>query len=335
MEKEKISVIVPIYNVEKYLDRCIASVCAQSYQNLEIILVDDGSPDGCGKICDSWEKKDTRIKVVHQINGGLSKARNAGLEVAGGDYIGFVDSDDYIHPQMYETLVTTSKETGCQVVMCPYQAVDEEGKDVQQIKENLTPGVYSFEKLLTNMYRNSQFEGTCASVCNKLFSRELLKQLRFKEGIGHEDEAFMNDYMVKTEQIAVIEPPLYFYVQRQGSIMHSEFSLKRIDRYYALKQRLLFCADKGYNEDCIRANTVVCISQGIDLWLRSVQGKLLSKEQSRKLHADIAEVIERFRKYGTRKKQIHWSFFQFFPKTRKTLYFITQKAKGFKHHGKR
>lgn len=327
MENEKVSVIIPIYNVEKYLEQCISSVCAQTYQNLEIILVDDGSSDSCGKICDSWEQKDERIRVIHQINGGVSKARNAGLDVASGEYVGFVDSDDYLHPEMYENLVNAIKENGCQVAMCPYQAVDEEGKDIQRIKENLPPGVYSFEKLLTNMYRNAQFEGTCASVCNKLFAKKILENLRFAEGLGHEDEAFMNRYMEKTDKIAVIEPALYFYVQRHGSIMHSEFSLKRIDHYHALKQRIFFCKNMGYNEECIRANVIVCISQGIDGWLRATRAKLLSAEESKALHADIVEVIKKFGKYGDKKKRCYWIFFQWCPNTLKMIYYHYKKVK--------
>ena len=110
MKKEKISIIVPIYNVEKYLDRCIESIVGQTYKNLEIILIDDGSPDNCPQMCDEWAKKDDRIKVVHKENGGVSLARNKGMDIATGTYIGFVDSDDYIDKNMYEKLMDCKKK---------------------------------------------------------------------------------------------------------------------------------------------------------------------------------------------------------------------------------
>ena len=123
---DKISVIVPVYKVEKYLNRCVQSIASQTYENLEIILVDDGSPDNCGVLCDEWVQKDSRIKVVHKENGGLSSARNAGVAVATGAYVGFVDSDDYIHPQMYEKLYEALVENGADISICGCDYVDEE-----------------------------------------------------------------------------------------------------------------------------------------------------------------------------------------------------------------
>ena len=124
---DRISIIVPIYNTEKYLDRCIASIVAQSYENLEIILVDDGSSDNCGIICDRWAINDNRIKVLHKSNGGLSDARNAGLSIATGEYIGFVDSDDYIHMDMYQELFDLIKKYGADMAICEYNCVSEDG----------------------------------------------------------------------------------------------------------------------------------------------------------------------------------------------------------------
>ena len=118
MSKPLLSIIVPVYNVEKYIERCIKSILNQSFTNFELILVDDGSPDNCGKICDEYKKKDSRIKVIHKKNGGLSDARNAGLNIATGKYIGFVDSDDIIHPQMYEKLFNCINKYNSDIVQC-------------------------------------------------------------------------------------------------------------------------------------------------------------------------------------------------------------------------
>ena len=124
-DSSKISVIIPVYNVEEYLDKCVTSVLNQTYKNLEIILVDDGSPDNCPKMCDEWAKKDKRIKVVHKKNGGLSDARNSGIEVCTGEYIGFVDSDDYIDKQMYKELLKRIESTNSDMVMCGINCVND------------------------------------------------------------------------------------------------------------------------------------------------------------------------------------------------------------------
>ncbi|MBR1540013.1 MAG: glycosyltransferase [Clostridia bacterium] len=126
MEEELISIIVPVYKVEKYLDKCINSIVSQTYKNLEVILVDDGSPDSCGKMCDEWTQKDTRIKVIHKENGGLSDARNFGLDCAKGKYIQFVDSDDYIEKDMIEFLYKNLKENNADISICSNYMVDEE-----------------------------------------------------------------------------------------------------------------------------------------------------------------------------------------------------------------
>lgn len=123
-----ISVIVPVYKVEQYLEKCVNSITAQTYSNLEIILVDDGSPDKCGDICDSLAEKDKRIKVIHKMNGGLSSARNAGIDIATGQYIGFVDSDDFIEPEMYEKLLKLIKQEGTKLAVCAVNYVYEDGK---------------------------------------------------------------------------------------------------------------------------------------------------------------------------------------------------------------
>lgn len=135
MKEDLISIIVPVYKVENYLSKCLDSMICQTYKNIEIILVDDGSPDNSGKICDDYAKKDSRIKVIHKENGGLSDARNAGLKIATGKYIGFVDSDDYISVEMYEKLYNQAKKEDADIACCNYYRVKMEKNLIKELLE--------------------------------------------------------------------------------------------------------------------------------------------------------------------------------------------------------
>ena len=146
----KVSIVVPIYNVEKYLKQCIESIINQTLQDIEIILVDDGSPDNCPQICDEYAKKDSRIKVVHKKNGGLSSARNAGIEVATGDFIGFVDSDDYIELDMYEKMYNIAKENHVDFVVSDYYKVSDKGKIITTIDMN--EGIYDKNRIIKEIF---------------------------------------------------------------------------------------------------------------------------------------------------------------------------------------
>ncbi len=209
----KISIIVPIYNVEQYLDRCIKSIVEQTYRNLEIILVDDGSPDSCGDICDRWAKIDERIKVLHKENGGLSSARNVGLDVATGDYIGFVDSDDYIAPDMYETLLLAigNKEESVLVntMVCRF---DDNG--VMGLKaECKAETISSLEYLRRVLMHKGD-----VSACTKLFPSRLFENVRFAVGRVNEDVLLMLDIMGHINGIRFVGKVGYYYYIRQGSI---------------------------------------------------------------------------------------------------------------------
>ena len=145
-EKPLISVIVPIYKVEKYLNKCVKSIINQTYKNLEIILVDDGSPDNCGKICDKLAERDDRIRIIHKKNGGLSSARNAGIEIANGEYIGFVDSDDYIDNDMFETLYNNIKDNNADLSIIGYQIETIDNKVIKYFE--LEEKIYEYESLI-------------------------------------------------------------------------------------------------------------------------------------------------------------------------------------------
>ena len=241
---DKISVIVPIYKVEKYIGKCVESIINQTHSNLEIILVDDGSPDTCGEICDAYAAKDTRVKVIHKENGGLSDARNAGIEVATGDYIGFVDSDDYIHSQMYEKLLGAILEHGADMSICSYECVDEEGEVITRenpIRTEVLSNIAALEKLADPNW----WYYTIA--CDKLYKKKLFDTVRFPKGKIHEDQFTVHELFYACEKIATITDKLYFYLQRNNSIMSTRIGISHLDDIEALCNRSDFYDTHGLN----------------------------------------------------------------------------------------
>lgn len=234
---EKISIIVPIYNVEKYLNRCIESIVNQTYQNLEIILVDDGSPDQCSEICDQWALKDSRIKVIHKKNGGLSDARNKGMEIASGDYIGFVDSDDWLHKNALEILLLFMQESQVDIVECKSSSVERYVQDEIVLKNQIKSCRYSTETALSRLILEKPLKQT---VWNKLYRRKLIEQIPFEVGKYHEDEYWTYQIFAKAKEILFIDVILYYYFQRCDSIMGNEFSMKRMDAIEGRYNRFKF-----------------------------------------------------------------------------------------------
>lgn len=221
-----ISVIVPVYKVEKYLDRCVESITNQTYKNLEIILVDDGSPDNCSKMCDEWAQKYSRIKVIHKENGGLSDARNAGLDVAAGDYISFVDSDDWISTEYIEKLYASIKKNDADISECNvYYSYDERYTEYN----NDSAAYYDNNEAIMDAYIRLYHIKTI--VWNKLYRRQLLDDIRFPKGKLHEDEFFTYLALGKASSFVHIEDYLYYYRQRADSIMgqSQSFSVKNLD----------------------------------------------------------------------------------------------------------
>ena len=220
MEKKQlvtplISVIVPIYNVEKYLRACIDSIIVQTYQNLEIILVDDGSPDGCGVICDEYKEKDPRIIVIHQKNKGLSGARNAGIDIAHGQYIGFIDSDDTIEPQMYEILLNNMQRNDARMSICGRKIVDEAGNitEPRYIRKNQL--VLDGKSAIVEMNSHMSFD---MSACDKLYDITLWEDIRYPEGKLSEDFFVIYRLLDKSQKIVWTPEAFYRYFQRNNSI---------------------------------------------------------------------------------------------------------------------
>lgn len=235
---DKISVIVPIYRVEDYLHRCIDSIINQTYTNLEIILVDDGSPDNCPMICDEYAEKDSRIRVVHKKNGGLSDARNAGLGIATGEYIAFVDSDDWVHKDMYKVLHDTMKKNNADIVECgilsTYEYIDD--KKIDNIRIQSYSKSDSIGALITQEIRQT--------VWNKLYKREVINNILFDIGKLHEDEFWTYKILDRSNNLIRIDNKMYYYFQRENSIMSNSYSIKRLDALEARYKRYLFIKDK-------------------------------------------------------------------------------------------
>lgn len=236
--KPLISVIVPVYKVEAYLDRCIQSIVEQTYQNLEIILVDDGSPDRCPIMCDFWAKKDNRIKVMHKENGGLSDARNVGMASASGELIGFVDSDDWISPNMYQLLYEHMVETCSDISACGVEMVWEEENNVPaRMLTKAKNGILSQKEAMQAIIEESWLK---QPVWYKLYKASLIRDLTFPIGKYHEDVFWSYQAVARAERVCVFDTPLYFYLQRSNSIMGQAFSEKRLDALDAQRQRLFF-----------------------------------------------------------------------------------------------
>lgn len=243
-----VSVVVPVYKVEQYLDRCVESILAQTVTDLEIILVDDGSPDACPKMCDAWAEKDSRIRVVHKSNGGLSSARNAGIDIARGDYIGFVDSDDYILPDMYRRLLNAVLDNGADLAICGYAYVNQENgaiDEVETAKSPLKDEVLSREQAYEKINAFETGYSFYVTAWNKLYKRELFDNCRFPEGKLHEDEYSVHYFFQQCNKIAVISDALYMYIQRPNSIMSNGVSLRSLDAVEAMFDRYLFFRKEG------------------------------------------------------------------------------------------
>lgn len=230
----KISVIIPIYNVADYLPACLECVIAQTYKNLEIILVNDGSTDSCPQICEEFAANDDRIKVVHKINGGLSDARNAGFQVASGQFISYVDSDDLLSLVFYEKLLNALLENDADIAECDYIKFETE-QDLINYNTALQPAeIYTTEKSL-ELLMNEQLKQV---VWNKLYRKQVVAGIEFPIGKINEDEFWTYRVFGNAKKVVQIQDALYFYRQQTGSIMGKKYSLKRLDGLQALEERI-------------------------------------------------------------------------------------------------
>ena len=232
----KISVIVPVYRVEATLARCVDSIIRQNYTDFEIILVDDGSPDSSGKICDELAASDSRIKVIHKENGGVSSARNAGLDIAQGDYVCFIDSDDYVADNYLELMYSAAARESADIVIGGFEYVFPDGKC---IKETLPAIVHDSGSAVHGLFRESK-NGLYVLAWNKLYKKELWEEERFPVGRLHEDEFVAHRLLYKSKKTVMIEDVVYYYSLNPQSIMHNRDEKSYCDFLDALQERKAF-----------------------------------------------------------------------------------------------
>ena len=317
----KISIIVPVYNVEKYLEKCIDSILNQTFKDFELILVDDGSTDNSGNICDEYRKKDRRIKVIHKSNGGLSSARNAGLDIALGKFIAFVDSDDYIHHQMYEIMYSFIKNENADLCICNYEIVDDYyniKKNNIEIQSNMDIEVYNSIESLEKIYSSKGLEFVVA--WSKLYDRSLFDDLRFEEGRIHEDEFIVHKILYNSIKTIYCPYKFYYYFQRDDSIMKSRTKITKIDYIDALSDRINFF--NGKNLINLKNKTeYIYISNFFELYYYSKDN--YSKKIYCKLHKSFRQnllILLNNSIYSNREK-LSWIIFLLYPNIYKRLFY--------------
>lgn len=225
MNEPLISVIVPVYNVEPYLDRCVESIVNQTYRKLEIILVDDGSPDNCPQMCDAWAERDARIQVIHKENGGLSDARNIGMSIASGELMGFVDSDDLIREDMYRLLYDNMTANDSDISCCGVKMIFDDGSPERMLTRE-SCCVLEAEDIMRAVIKEDWLK---QPVWYKLYKTGLVKDIQFPVGKYHEDVFWTYRAVGNAKRVSIFDEPCYYYRQRGGSIMGEEYSPKRLD----------------------------------------------------------------------------------------------------------
>lgn len=288
MDNPKISVIVPVYNVEPYLRKCLDSIVGQSYKNLEIILVDDGSPDNCGAICDEYEAKDERITVIHQENGGVAAARNAGLSAATGDWLGWVDPDDYIEPDMYEYLLTHALAHDADVAVCALKAVEYGCEKADRIPTGEKRAILNREQAIEQYLRGELHYG-CV---NKLSRTCLWKGLCFPAYQMAEDVAVLWRLFERAETTVRLPEEKYICRRRNGSITANKGAQARLDDYRAARE----CYDEMLPrwprlESLLAAR---CVESAGGLWCGF---KGFSLEEQKRIRPQLRDISDFCRSY--------------------------------------
>lgn len=272
----KISVIVPVYNVEKYLNATIESIVNQTYKNLELILIDDGSTDSSPKICDNWAEKDSRIKVIHKTNGGVSSARNAGLNIAAGDYIAFVDGDDYIDPNMYEIMLSHIIQYDADAASCGMVRENENAPDEEWGSADAEIEIVDNIELLK---RVGQASGILpVSPCNKLFSKSAVGNVRFDTRFKYAEDVLFNYFVSKNINKMVSQNVArYHYVSNEDSVSHKKFNAQRFDEHRVMD---IIINDARDNKEIID----YCIQGDVLKSFRTVKSMMASGNETDKFN---------------------------------------------------
>lgn len=292
MKSARVSVIVPVYKVESYIKKCIESIISQTYEELEIILVDDGSPDACGAICDEYAQRDTRIRVIHQSNKGLAGARNTGLRVASGDYIGWVDADDWIEPDMYEYLVEGIRSYDADIAVCGHMEHGRSGVTHCGWEE---VNVLDTEGALECLLKNCTLQNY---VWDKLWRRELFEEIKFPEGRTFEDIAVLHQLFIKAQRVVCLPEEKYNYRLRAGSIVSDRTLGNRINHYIAAKSRYdELSVNWPQFEELMGAQ---CAASAIGIWCCYLSNSKVERKKYRAQMNDISQFSKRYQKAAKR-----------------------------------
>ena len=300
-----ISVIIPVYNVEKYLNKCITSVVEQTYKNLEIIIVDDGSTYQSPEICDEWKKRDSRIQVVHSSNGGAGKARNTALDMATGDYVTFVDSDDYIAPQMYQVLLEQFYD-GIGIVECNYSMVYDDSEKFKEERKIYKIHTYS---AMEAMYENINDHIFRQLIWNKMYRKDVIKGIYFPTGKKIDDEFWTYQAIGNASKLIYIDQKLYAYRQQEQSVMHLLDAKKRLEALKAKEERHKYICKfmPQLKTESLNNLWFTCIYQG----QRVLKDK--NKENLKSVYPQIKSFIKKYPQINlkdiTDKKQKIWIIF--------------------------
>ena len=247
----KISVIVPVYKVENCLQFCVDSILNQTYTDFELILVDDGSPDNCGAMCDAYAAKDIRVRVVHRENGGLSAARNSGMDIAKGEYIAFVDSDDAVTEDYLEVLLSACEENGADIAVCRFKEFEDGNNPILTQSKNETQCVaISGKEACMKLYEGNGLISINAWC--KLFKSSIIEDMRFPEGKLHEDQAFTPIAYYKSNTVVPVDRNMYLYRVRAESITHEKFNLRRYDDIWAIDKCISYFEENN-EPDIVKA----------------------------------------------------------------------------------
>ena len=280
-----ISVIVPVYKVEAFLPACVASILGQTFADFELILVDDGSPDGCGALCDVYAGQDARVRVIHRQNGGLSAARNSGIAAATGEFLAFVDSDDLVAPDYLERLHAALHTAGADMALCAVEDVNEDGSPLEhpEITAPAAAGSFSGKALLAEFFGPN---ATCYTVAwNKLYRAEVWKLLHYPEGRLHEDDFVAHRLFWRCDRVVCLADHLYCYRLRGGSICRTEMKAEAFDAVDGLADRYRFFVENGANRTVIDCAYAACWRRYLFLCAKVRQNptprliKAISKEQ--------------------------------------------------------
>ena len=300
----KISVILPIYNTEQYLAKCIESVCHQTYEDLEILLVNDGSTDGCEQICLDYAKKDKRIQYLKKENGGLSDARNYGIDRAKGDYLAFIDSDDFVEAEFIERLYEAITRENVSIAATTFDIVDATGHLVGVEKLTTSLPVVSGREVCKKILEEDGYRFVV--VWNKLYKKDLFKELRFEKGKLHEDEYFTYRLLYEIEKVAVVQESLYHYLKRDNSISKSTLTEHR---YHCLVEfqleRMDFYKKKGDIELLL-----LCYHWFLNFIIRIVYGerKLIAGKHQKYLQAQFRLIYQYLKKYNQVNVRRNWYY---------------------------